>query len=92
MKTDVYTKTVLTVIAGCLLALVMKNTSVVTEARAGHPTGFHPADSNYALVPVNDDGSINVRMANEGVVDVRIRGIDEASNLRWEAINVRVSN
>jgi hypothetical protein len=23
-----------------------------------------------------------------GVVDVRIRGIDEASNLRWEAIRV----
>jgi hypothetical protein len=27
-----------------------------------------------------------------GVVDVRIRGIDEASNLRWEAIRVICEN
>lgn len=92
MKTDVYTKTVLTVIAACLLALVLRNTTIVTQARAESPTGFYPAKSDYALVPINEDGSINVRMAPEGVVDVRIRGIDEASNLRWEAINVRVSN
>jgi hypothetical protein len=30
--------------------------------------------------------------AQGGVVDVRIRGIDEASSLRWEAINVRCEN
>jgi hypothetical protein len=29
---------------------------------------------------------------SEGVVDVRIRGIDEASNLRWEPIRVVCEN
>lgn len=31
-------------------------------------------------------------LAQGGVVDVRIRGIDEASHLRWETINVRCEN
>jgi hypothetical protein len=31
-------------------------------------------------------------LAQGGVVDVRIRGIDEASNLRWETINVNCEN
>jgi hypothetical protein len=30
--------------------------------------------------------------AQGAVVDVRIRGIDEASSLRWEAINVNCVN
>jgi len=31
-------------------------------------------------------------IAQGGVVDVRIRGIDEAHNLRWETINVHCEN
>ena len=31
-------------------------------------------------------------LAQSGIVDVRIRGIDEAPTLHWEAINVRCEN
>ena len=62
MKIDVYTKIVLTIIAACLVLLVLKAYNVVTPAYA--------AD----------------------VVDVRIRGIDEAGHLRWEDLPVKINN
>lgn len=64
MKTDLYTKIVLTVIAVCLVIIVFRGTNLVSVANAG--TG--------------------------DPVPVVIRGIDEASYLRWEAINVEVTN
>ena len=64
MKTDLYTKIVLTVIAVCLVIMVVGRTNIVSMANAG------------AGDPV----------------PVVIRGIDEASHLRWEAIKVEVTN
>ena len=47
MKTDLYTKAVLTIIAFCLAVLVMQGG--ITKAVAGSNT----PKSGYALVPVN---------------------------------------
>lgn len=92
MKTDTYTKIVLTVIAICLSIIVLKEVNIFPVAYANAPeTKFEPS-KNYGLVPLNEDGSINVRLNYGDVVDVRLRGIDEAPNLRWEAINVKVTN
>lgn len=86
MANDTYSKAVLTIIAVCLLLLVAKEVQLVPVAHADN-SGY-----GYMTVPINDDGSINVRFDQSQVVDVRLRGIDEAPSLRWEAINVRVSN
>lgn len=81
MKTDIYTKTILTVIAICLVILVGKEVEIIPSAKATD------VKEHFRLVPVNPDGSINVKVAE--VVDVQIRGINESS-LPWEAIKVEV--
>lgn len=68
MKTDFYTKTVLTVIAIALIALVFKNGSIINEAKADK-TNFN----RFATVPLNEDGSINVKLMSD--MDVNIRSI-----------------
>jgi len=67
MKTDLYTKVILTVIAVVLTLNLLKGSITPAMADAKH----------YATVPVNSDGSINVRMAKtDGIIDVRIKGVD----------------
>lgn len=68
MKQDYYTKTVLTVIAVALVALVFQNAKTVNVAKA-EKTNFN----KFATIPINDDGSINVKMA--GDMDVNLRTI-----------------
>jgi len=92
MPTDKYTKAVLTVIALCLITIVIRDLPLMPTVRANDPAMNHDLNVAYGIVPLNEDGSINVRMDQSQVVDVRLRGIDEASSLRWEAINVRVTN
>lgn len=86
MKTDNYTKFVLTIIAACLLFLSAKELKIISTANADSVN----LKTGYGVVPLNEDGSINVRLQSSGVVDVRLRGIDEATNLSWEAIKVKV--
>ncbi|MCW3102797.1 MAG: hypothetical protein JWO09_1237 [Bacteroidetes bacterium] len=72
MKTDLYTKGVLSVIAVALVALVIQNIKPVNEAQAG-PVNFN----SFASVPINEDGSINVRMTSD--MDVNIHSIGGSS-------------
>ena len=72
MKTDLYTKAVLSVIAVALVALVFKNGNFVNSAQAGK-TNFN----SFASVPVNPDGSINVNVVSD--MDVNIHSIGGSS-------------
>ncbi|MDM1395616.1 hypothetical protein [Myroides odoratimimus] len=87
MKVDLYTKAILTVIAACLVVIVFKDISIVTPAQANTPANFTPsANTNYGLVPLNADGSMNVRVNNfdEYANDVNVRFNDE--------LKVRITN
>jgi hypothetical protein len=88
MKPDMYTKAVLTIIAIALSLHLLKEFDIIPKAYAG-PIA-NSTKNNYGLVPINPDGSINVKINSDQVVDVRLRGIDEAPALRWEAIKVKV--
>ena len=57
MKTDLYTKTILTLIAVCLVLIVLKDIDIFPKAYANQPN-----TPNYGLVPLNDDGSIDVNV------------------------------
>ena len=73
MKTDAYTKIVLTVIAVCLSALVLQNMNLVPDAEAS--SGKQAATNKTVKVPVNEDGSIDVRIRGEmpqKITDVNI--------------------
>ena len=91
MKTDLYTKSVLTIIAGCLLVLAGKEIKLVPEATAA-PAAVPVAGRAYGLVPVNADGSVTVRLQTGEAMPVNIVGIHrpfssgEVGRYYWDAI------
>ncbi|MFN8698291.1 MAG: hypothetical protein ACK500_06130 [Flavobacteriales bacterium] len=80
MKPDFYTKSVLTVIAICLVILVLKDNQLFTEA---HATEQLPTSGvTYGLVPINPDGSINVNITSSlAEMDVNIVDINTRENM-----------
>lgn len=56
MKTDYYTKTVLTIIAICLIIIALRQTDLTSNAYANSPTDHLKNNVNYGLVPLNADG------------------------------------
>ena len=87
MKTDLYTKSILTIIAGALVVLAVQNSSLkfVNEAKADR-TNFN----SFATVPVNTDGSINVKMVSD--MDVNIHSIGGSSIYGALPINIKECN
>ncbi len=83
MKTDIYTKTILTVIAAALVLLVIQNTTMVNEAKADK-TNFN----KFATVPVNNDGSINVKLLSDQL-DVNLKSIGGSSVYGALPINLK---
>jgi hypothetical protein len=65
---DYYTKFILTIIAVSLVIIVFQNTGIINEAKAGK-TNFN----TFASVPINADGSINVKLTND--MDVNLKSI-----------------
>ena len=82
MKTDFYTKTVLTVIAICLTIIVLKQIDIIPTAFAGSPQSNSNTGMNYSLVPLNADGSIDVNIkSNSSTMDVNIVDISTSDEL-----------
>jgi len=76
MKTDFYTKAVLTVIAVCLSIIVLKQVYIIPNAYAGTPKTNFNTNKNYGLVPLNADGSIDVNIKSSSEMDVNITGVN----------------
>lgn len=73
MKSDLYLKSILTVIAAALCILVIQNTQVIGTANAGTGSGM----ANYGLVPLNEDGSIDVNLkSSDTYMKVDLRKIE----------------
>lgn len=64
MKTDVYTKTVLTVIAGALTIIAFQNADFFPKANGSK------LNSGFTTVPVNPDDSIHVKFTETMKVNV----------------------
>jgi hypothetical protein len=75
IRPDFYLKAVLTVIALCLLTLTLDSLGLFPRAVASAPAGSPTAGVQYGLIPLNPDGSITVRLANN-VMDVNIKQVD----------------
>ena len=91
MKTDMYTKAVLTIIALCLSVIVIKDLEIIPKAHAAD-NAITSVPINYAAIPINEDGSINVRFANTETLDVNIREIDTYDELRVDLRNINTSD
>jgi hypothetical protein len=90
MRTDLYTKTVLTVIAIALVALVFQNMEFTPKAYAEESElHYNPSPSfNSVSVPLNADGSIDVKITGlevQDIMDVRIKDIDT-----YDELNVNI--
>lgn len=83
MKADTFTKIVLTVIAVNLTILTVKNLDFIPKAYANEPTNnleLAP-NVNYGLVPLNEDGTISVKLSAYDEIDVNIVGVNTNDEL-----------
>ncbi|GAB5524907.1 MAG: hypothetical protein Roseis2KO_27790 [Roseivirga sp.] len=88
MKTDKYTKVVLTIIAICLINLSLGGISPFQQAYAGNTA----PDGTYGLVPLNEDGSITVRLSNTEEIDVDITSISTWDELKVDIAEISTSD
>ncbi|MEW7290859.1 hypothetical protein [Aquimarina sp. 2304DJ70-9] len=86
MKTDKYTQFIFTVIAVCLVIIVIRDIEVIPKAHANNTS-----ETNYGIVPINNDGSITVRLSSADEIDVNIKNIDTYDKLKVDlnAISTR---
>lgn len=95
MKTDTYTKGVLTIIAICLIIIVINQSGIGAKAYASDTSakGINALSNlNFATVPINDDGSINVRFAPNSEIDVNITGVSTTDELEVEVVDFDVND
>lgn len=93
MKIDRYTKFILTIIAFCLVVLTLNNVDIFPKAYANDVVNY---GGNYGLVPMNEDGSINVRLQgiDEAIdeLDVNIVGIETYDELEVDIVEINTSD
>jgi hypothetical protein len=83
MQTDTYTKVVLTIIAIALSANLLKG-FFISPAKAD--------TRKFLAIPVNPDGSINVKFAKGDIMNVNIVSTDHRAFYDSGPIDVKVSN
>ena len=85
MKLDLYTKSILTVIAICLTINVLKDFDIMPKAYANEPLknelNLLP-NKNYGLIPVNADGTIDVNIKSYSEMKVDISTISTWDKMR----------
>ena len=91
MKTDRFTKTVLSIIAICLVIIVFRDTQIIPEAQATSNSTMNNIP-NYAFIPVNEDGSINVKLTPYQTIDVNLKNIDTYDELRVDLRNINTND
>ena len=83
MKTDTYTKTILTVIAICLTINVAKDLDIIPSAYANNSEKISKIPDGHVIVPVNQ--VMDVRLVNINTSDklnVNLKGIDTYNELK----------
>jgi len=65
-----YLNAVLTVIATCLVLITLAITGLIPTANAKE------TKSPTVTIPLNPDGSINVNLSNQNIIDVNIEEVD----------------
>jgi hypothetical protein len=94
MKTDTYTKVVLSIIAFNLTLLSFKNLDIIPKAYAGDPNPLQGLSNrmNYGLVPLNKEGGIDVTIKSIGAgstLDVNIERVGGFSTFGEIPIEVK---
>lgn len=78
MKADNYTKGILTIIAINLTFMTLKDLEIIPKTYAIENSINNNLElkKDYGLVPINKDGSINVKINSGQILDVNIEQIN----------------
>ncbi|WP_025741159.1 hypothetical protein [Aquimarina pacifica] len=87
MKTDNYTKFITTIIAICLVIQVIKDFNPIAKTYANNSS-----KASYGIIPINADGSINVRINNTDEINVNIKNIDTYDKLKIDLATISTSD
>lgn len=87
MKTDFYTKTMLTVIAICLTVIVVKDIQIIPSAYAleENVSNKDTNSTEYRLVPVSNMETLDVRIVDINTYDelnVNVKSIDSYDEMK----------
>ncbi|MGJ8667224.1 MAG: hypothetical protein ACSHW7_12715 [Patiriisocius sp.] len=97
MKTDTYTKSILTIIAICLTINVVKDLEVFPSAYAGNPTLISEsnATTKYQLVPISEANTIDVRIVDINTYDelnVNLKSVDTYDEVKVNIKSIETSD
>jgi len=90
---DAYTKAMLTLVAACLMLLTIHQLDLIPKAYAKEPgiSAVFPG-GNFGLIPLNEDGSITVRVVAGDELDVNIAGISTSDELEVDISAISTSD
>ena len=85
MKQQKYLNGILTVIASCFVLITLAITGILSKAYAGD--NLNPNSKKSISIPLNPDGSINVKILNN-VMDVNVEEIGGHSTYGKVPVNI----
>ena len=95
MKTDLYTKAVLTVIAVSLTINVVKDADLIPSAYASENKTTPEITTEYRLVPVNEFNTMDVRIVDINTYDelnVNLKGVQTSDELKVNLYSIDTSD
>jgi len=95
MKTDLYTKTVLTIIAVCLTLNLVKDSDFISSAYASEANKLPETSTEYKLVPINEFETLDVRIVDINTYDelnVNIKSIDSYDEMKVNINSIDTSD
>lgn len=95
MKTDKYTKIVLTIIAVCLTVNMVKNIDIIPTAQASENVVTPEISTTYQLVPVSEMNTMDVRIVDINTNDelnVNIKSIDSYDEMKVNIESIDTSD
>ena len=95
MKADLYTKSILTIIAICLTINVVKELEIIPSAYAFDNSLKPEASTEYKLVPINEFETIDVRIVDINTYDelnVNIKSVDTYDEMKVNIKGISTSD
>ena len=95
MKTDNYTKVILTIIAVCLTINVVKDINLIPTVQASEKEVSSEISTKYQLVPVSEMNTMDVRIVDINTYDelnVNIKSIDSYDEMKVNIKSIDTSD
>jgi hypothetical protein len=95
MKTDTYTKTLLTIIAICLTINVVKDLEIIPSLNAAEVNKLPETTTKYQLVPVSENNTMDVRIVDINTYDelnVNLKGVDTYDEVKVNIKSIDTSD